>query len=89
MEELENFRNIKLCGIMTMAPICASETEYRKFFAETYQIFIDIYRKKSHNIIEPVLSMGMSDSYTAAVSEGATLVRVGRAAFEQPGDGSN
>ena len=81
LDSLEEFRNIRPCGIMTMAPICASEDEYRKFFSETYQIFIDIYIKKSHNIIEPVLSMGMSDSYVPAILEGATQVRVGSSIF--------
>ena len=81
MAALEEFRNIRLCGIMTMAPICDSEAEYRKFFMETYQIFIDIYCKKSHNIIEPILSMGMSDSYVPAILEGATQVRVGSSIF--------
>jgi len=81
MDSLEEFRSIRPCGIMTMAPICASDDEYRKFFSETYQIFIDIYIKKSHNIIEPVLSMGMSDSYVPAILEGATQVRVGSSIF--------
>jgi len=81
LEKLSEFRNIRTCGIMTMAPICASDSEYRKFFTETYQIFIDIYCKKSHNIIEPVLSMGMSDSYVPAILEGATQVRVGSSIF--------
>lgn len=81
MEKLAEFRSIRLCGIMTMAPICSSEDEYRKFFTETYQIFIDIYCKKTHNIIEPVLSMGMSDSYVPAILSGATEVRVGSSIF--------
>ena len=81
MEALEEFRNIRVCGIMTMAPICDSEAEYRKFFTETYRIFIDFYGKKSHNIIEPILSMGMSDSYVPAILEGATQVRVGSSIF--------
>lgn len=81
LESLETFRNIRVCGLMTMAPICRTEAEYRKFFTETYRIFIDFYCKKSHNIIEPVLSMGMSDSYIPAILEGATQVRVGSAIF--------
>ncbi len=81
LESLAEFRNIRPCGIMTMAPICATDDDYRKFFSETYQIFIDIYIKKSHNIIEPVLSMGMSDSYVPAILEGATQVRVGSSIF--------
>ena len=59
----------------------SKKEEFRKFFRETYGIFIDFFSKKSHNIIEPVLSMGMSDSYEIAVEEGATEVRVGSALF--------
>jgi len=81
LEELENFGGIRVCGIMTMAPICEKEAEYRKFFTQTYKIFVDFCAKKRHNIIEPVLSMGMSDSYVPAILEGATQVRVGSSIF--------
>lgn len=84
LAQLEEFENIRTCGIMTMAPICEKEAEYRNFFAETYQIFenfIDISTKKSDNIIEHTLSMGMSDSYVPAILEGATQVRVGSSIF--------
>lgn len=81
LDSIADFRNIRPCGIMTMAPICTSNEEYRKFFDKTYRIFIDIFGKKSHNIIEPVLSMGMSDSYVPAILSGATQVRVGSSIF--------
>ena len=66
---------------MTMAPKCDEKSEYDKYFEETYAIFVDFLRKKRHNIIEPVLSMGMSDSYISAAENGATAVRVGTALF--------
>lgn len=81
MEALAEFSALRVRGLMTMAPICTSESEKRKFFCETYKIFIDICSKKRHNIIEPVLSMGMSDSYEAAILEGATEVRIGSSVF--------
>lgn len=81
LAELEEFGGIRLRGIMTMAPICEKESEYRNFFAETYRIFVDICSKKRHNITEPILSMGMSDSYIPAILEGATQVRVGSSLF--------
>lgn len=87
--EVSVFEHVRVVGIMTMAPKCEKIEEFTKYFHETYSIFLDFCDKNLHNIDRTVLSMGMSDSYTAAVSEGATLVRVGRAAFEQPGDGSN
>ena len=72
---------VRTRGIMVMAPVCSEKDEYRKYFRETYSIFIDIFKKKSHNIRECILSMGMSDSYVEAIEEGATLVRVGSALF--------
>jgi len=66
---------------MTMAPICSKKDEYFKYFCKTYEIYLDILRKKSHNIIESVLSMGMSDSFEAAIEAGATMVRIGSAIF--------
>ncbi len=72
---------ISVRGIMTMAPKCDEKSDYRKYFEETYRIFVDFLRKKRHNIIEPVLSMGMSDSYVTAAETGATAVRIGSALF--------
>ena len=67
-----------------MAPVCTEKEAYRKFFRETYQLFIDFCPKILHNIgdkRQPVLSMGMSDSYEIAVEEGATEIRLGQAIF--------
>ena len=77
---LSETAGIRLMGVMTMAPVCES-AEYRKYFAETYQIFVDILQNTGYNIDEPILSMGMSDSFEEAIAEGATLVRVGSAIF--------
>ena len=75
------YPNLRVRGLMTMAPACTEKEAYRKYFRETYEIFIDIFAKNTHNIIEPVLSMGMSDSYEIAIEEGATEIRVGSAVF--------
>ena len=87
-EETEEFvsrlvetEGIRLRGLMTMAPVCEKNDEYKKYFSKTYDIYLDILGKKSHNIIEPILSMGMSDSYEVAIEEGASLVRVGSSIF--------
>ncbi|MBQ6614449.1 MAG: YggS family pyridoxal phosphate-dependent enzyme [Clostridia bacterium] len=80
-DELDSFPHIRLCGLMTMAPKCEKIDEYRKYFRESYDIFIDICEKKLHNVDRRILSMGMSESFDAALMEGANLIRVGRAAF--------
>lgn len=80
-DNISHLFSLNVRGIMAMAPICEKKEDYRKYFKETYSIFIDFFSKKSHNIRESVLSMGMSDSYIEAVEEGATMVRVGSAIF--------
>ena len=85
--EIRDLRHVRVVGLMTMAPKCEKKEEFTKYFRETYAIYLDFCDKNLHNIDRTVLSMGMSDSYTVAVSEGATLVRVGRAAFAVPADG--
>ena len=80
-DEISAFSNIRAVGIMTMAPKCEKKKDYRRYFSKTYEIFLDISKKYLYNIIEPVLSMGMSDSYEEAILEGATEIRVGSAVF--------
>ena len=81
LPEIAALPNVRLCGIMTIAPKCADEAEYCKFFTKTYQIFIDISQKKPHNSNVSILSMGMSDSFEPAIACGATVVRVGSKIF--------
>ena len=85
-EKLTAFEHIRVRGFMTMAPKCEKKEEYHKYFSKTYQQCLDIWQKKLDNISSmenatPVLSMGMSDSFEAAVRHGATIVRVGGALF--------
>ena len=79
--EAEAFGGVNVRGLMTMGPAGAEKSVLRKYFRETYAIFIDNFGKKPHNIREYILSMGMSDSFELAIEEGATLVRVGSAIF--------
>lgn len=73
--------HLRLRGMMTMAPRCPDEAGYIKYFSETYDLIIDIWEKKLHNIERPFISMGMSDSFAAAVRCGSTCVRVGSRLF--------
>jgi uncharacterized pyridoxal phosphate-containing UPF0001 family protein len=68
---------------MTMGRKCEKKSEYLKYFCETYQLVLDIWQKKLHNIDIPILSMGMSDSYAEAIMAGSTMVRVGRKMFNK------
>ena len=75
------FSSLRLRGFMTMGPKFEKKEEYLKYFEETSAQVLDIWTKKLHNISRPVLSMGMSESYEAAIEAGADYVRVGRGLF--------
>lgn len=79
--ETAKLSHLNIRGMMAMTPFCKNNSEIHNFFAESYRIFLDFFDKKPHNIGEAVLSMGMSDSFEAAIEEGATLVRVGSSIF--------
>ena len=79
---LVSYPHIRLRGFMTMAPKCQDREEYAKYFRQTNALCLDIWYKKLHNNYIPIISMGMSDSFQAAISCGATMVRIGRTLFQ-------
>lgn len=80
-EQMANFKNLTVCGLMTMAPLSATPLQTRKIFAGLQKLSVDIGAKKYDNINMRHLSMGMSGDYREAICEGATLVRIGSALF--------
>ena len=67
---------------MAIPPAAAEPGGNRNFFAEMYQLFVDIRTDLGDNGEQVnCLSMGMSGDFEDAVAEGATLVRVGTALF--------
>ncbi len=79
-DELREFKNIRLCGLMAIPPICETPTQNIKYFDKMYKLFIDIRGKTKDNNIK-ILSMGMSDDYEVAIECGANMVRLGTALF--------
>ena len=79
---LKNYPHIRLRGFMTMAPKCPEKEQYYKYFGETFDLCLDIWTKKLHNIDMPmIMSMGMSNSYDVGIACGSTLVRIGSSLF--------
>jgi len=71
--------NIKLEGLMTMAPWGVDDCEIRKCFSGLRELRNNIEEKFAVKI--PDLSMGMSSDYAIAIEEGATILRIGTAIF--------
>ena len=68
-------------GLMCVPPILGPGGTNRPYFAEMRQLFVDNGEKKYDNVSMDFLSMGMSDDFAEAVTEGANMVRVGSAIF--------
>lgn len=79
--ELSEVSNIKVCGLMCVAPICEDKTELHHIFERMHNMFVDIGSKKMDNVSMDYLSMGMSGDYMDAILCGSNLVRVGSAIF--------
>jgi uncharacterized pyridoxal phosphate-containing UPF0001 family protein len=67
-------------GLMTMAPFMASAEAARPYFARLRHLR-DLAAERVAGASWDQLSMGMTGDFEAAIAEGATLVRVGRAIF--------
>ena len=81
VREISILDNIKIRGLMTVAPNVENPEENRIYFKQMKQLLVDINAKKIDNVNMDVLSMGMTGDYEVAIEEGATIVRVGTGIF--------
>jgi hypothetical protein len=77
---IKNCKNIRICGIMTIAPYFEDKELVRPYFKMANSIFIDIKNKVNDKNFK-ILSMGMSEDFEVAIEEGANMVRIGTAIF--------
>lgn len=68
--KIEDFSNIRVCGLMGMATNTEDETEIRRCFNEIAKLHTG-----------EIISMGMSDDYKIAIECGSNMVRVGSKIF--------
>ncbi|MBU0627983.1 MAG: YggS family pyridoxal phosphate-dependent enzyme [Nanoarchaeota archaeon] len=81
IRDISTLKNIKVKGLMTMAPFFDNPEKDRPYFKLTKTLFDKIKALNPPNIDMEILSMGMSDSYKIAVEEGANMVRIGAKIF--------
>lgn len=81
IEEISGFANLRVSGLMTIAPFVKNPEENRIHFRNLYNLFIDIKSRNIDNVTMFCLSMGMTNDYEIAIEEGATMVRVGTGIF--------
>lgn len=80
-EQMDSMVNLRLRGIMTMAPYSDRPEAARPVFARTRELFEEMRRVGMVSPAFNILSMGMSGDYEVAISEGSNLVRVGSSIF--------
>ena len=81
VEELAVFGNLRIIGLMIVAPFVDIAEKNREILKKMKKKAVDINAKKIHNVEISELSMGMSGDYLVAIEEGATFVRVGSSIF--------
>ncbi|CCH65646.1 Hypothetical protein YggS, proline synthase co-transcribed bacterial homolog PROSC [Richelia intracellularis HM01] len=78
---LNNFKNLKIQGLMTIPPQGLNETQTLEIFNRTRELAVEIQSQNWSHIQMKNLSMGMSGDYHLAIQAGATMVRLGTILF--------
>ena len=75
---VEGSKNLRLRGLMMIAPNFPDVEEVRPLFKKMRELFDELKTSREHF---DFLSMGMTHDYKIAVEEGANLIRIGTAIF--------
>lgn len=80
-EQIVTMPNLKLVGLMTMAPLTLDKDLVKESFARARELFEEIKGEKIAGPDFNHISMGMSQDYELAIEYGATILRIGSAIF--------
>ena len=80
LREILSLSGIEVLGLMNMAPLGVDENAIEGLFKDIREFRDELERE--FNVTLPELSMGMSNDYKIALSEGATIIRIGRKLFK-------
>lgn len=78
---LEKCPNIRIRGLMCIAPFAENPEDVRVYFAQVKKLYDEYSSIEHKNLDFKYLSMGMSHDYEVAILEGSNLIRVGTAIF--------
>ena len=82
IEKSLTYSGVRIVGLMTMGVLSSSPEINRPAFALLRTLSEKIKNEKFPEITMKCLSMGMTNDFEVAIEEGANLVRIGRAIFE-------
>jgi len=78
-DKIMSLPHLELAGLMCIPPLLDDPERGRPYFRRLRELRDDLTKRMSRPL--PVLSMGMSHDFEAAIQEGTTEVRVGTAIF--------
>ncbi len=78
---LHKCSNVKIRGLMQIAPYSEDPEDARPYFRELKQLYDELSHISHPNLNFDYLSMGMSGDFETAIEEGANMVRIGSAIF--------
>lgn len=83
LEKIAPMSNIKVQGLMTIAPLVSAQETVRPVFRSLYRLAQEIADLNYDHVEMRYLSMGMTNDYEVAIEEGANMVRIGSGIFGQ------
>jgi len=78
IERIKLLPNLKLRGLMVLPPFVDEQAKQRAYFRELRMLYEECNQQGAGF---DTLSMGMSHDFEAAISEGATMIRIGTGIF--------
>jgi len=75
-QELKDYPNLKLTGLMSMPPLFDDPEQNRPYFQQVREL-LNYLNEKDSSLNLHELSMGTSYDFVIAIEEGATIVRLG------------
>lgn len=81
IQKVSEFKNIRIKGLMTIAPFVEDPEDVRWVFRDLRKLSQEVANRKFTNVEMKILSMGMTNDYKVAIEEGSNLVRIGTGLF--------
>ncbi len=82
VDEIAEFSNLVVKGLMGIAPNTADPEPRRAAFKKLKNLFSVCKTIKKERVAMEWLSMGMSDDFEVAIEEGSNMIRIGRLLFK-------
>ena len=86
IKEISAYHDIKIKGLMTIAPEVDDPETVRPYFRALKELRDKINAVRCTPYAVQILSMGMTNDFEVAIEEGSNMVRIGRAIFGDTND---